>query len=411
MELSLFIVSWLTIHYPYLAKAQLPDGWNSLGCFTDSSTRTLDAHSYASAEMTPQTCIAYCAARDFLYAGVEYARVYCDNVLHGPGAHTDSGCDMECTGDHSQICGGSNRINIYSSSTMAVAPAIKQTVGSWIYNGCRVDLFPRSLSYRLDIPSGSNSAEYCTSQCKEHGYALAGLEYGSECWCDNYIPYGELVDDSQCNMVCSGDHTELCGAGNRLVLYQDTAATPLSDSCLSGRDGSSFSNTGIQVIPKQGNAVRGIQMFANTLDPSTDGSIQHTVITSCRTCTSSSNDAPLYNFQLNDKVLSPHGLFGNPEALAPVVGEPLTFLGFSDTTLFAQFCAVPNPVSPEGSSIGFPLLSVGGRTDLWSVCPSKTSSGILTVVYSPVANHADYNLEDCRDVYLQLTPEYARTDV
>ena len=42
------------------------------------------------------------------------------------------------------------------------------------------------------------------------------------------------VPDSDCGSVCDGDHTELCGAGNRLAVYQDTSAPPLSlQACLS----------------------------------------------------------------------------------------------------------------------------------------------------------------------------------
>ncbi|KAF8993372.1 WSC domain-containing protein [Cyathus striatus] len=237
--------------------------------------------------MTPLSCVQFCNAGNYKYAGVEYARVHCDNVIHSPGAPADAGnCNTACTGDPTQACGGSDRIFIYSSSGTVVTPgpSIKQSVGTWVYKGCRVDFSPRSLSNRLAIPSNANSAEYCTAQCKQQGYALAGLEYGSECWCDNYMPYGQLVDDSQCNMVCSGDSTEFCGAGSRLALYQDNSATPPNPStCIMGRDSFSFGDSGIQFIPRQSstNTVNGTgpQMFATTLDPSTDGSLQHTVIT------------------------------------------------------------------------------------------------------------------------------------
>ncbi|KAF8993378.1 hypothetical protein BDQ17DRAFT_1368424 [Cyathus striatus] len=229
------------------------------------------------------------------------------------------------------------------------------------------------------------------------------------------MPYGQLVDDSQCNMVCSGDSTEFCGAGSRLALYQDNSATPPNPStCITGRDSFSFGNSGIQFIPRQGstNTVNGTgpQMFATTLDPSTDGSLQHTVITNCKTCPYSSNEAPLYNFELYQNILSPYGIFGTPIPIAPQAGEPLTFLGFSTSTAYAQFCAKPNPVSPEGLFIGFPLLSVGGYTDRFSICPNTTANGILTVIYSPIANHADYTLSSCQDAYMLLTPFYTITD-
>lgn len=44
--------------------------------------------------------------------------------------------------------------------------------------------------------------------------------------CDNYMPLVINTPDSQCNMPCQNDNTEVCGAGNRLAVYQDTSATP-----------------------------------------------------------------------------------------------------------------------------------------------------------------------------------------
>lgn len=43
----------------------------------------------------------------------------------------------------------------------------------------------------------------------------------------------DLVPDSDCNSICDADHTELCGAGNRLAVYEDTTAPPLDfGTCL-----------------------------------------------------------------------------------------------------------------------------------------------------------------------------------
>lgn len=35
-----------------------------------------------------------------------------------------------------------------------------------------------------------------------------------------------LAPDSECNMACQADPTEICGGGGRLVVYSDTTATP-----------------------------------------------------------------------------------------------------------------------------------------------------------------------------------------
>lgn len=44
-----------------------------------------------------------------------------------------------------------------------------------------------------------------------------------------------LVPDSQCNVPCVSDSTELCGAFDRLAVYEDTSATPPStQQCIFG---------------------------------------------------------------------------------------------------------------------------------------------------------------------------------
>lgn len=83
------------------------------------------------------------------------------------------------------------------------------------------------LSYRS--PQDVSTPEACTSACGAAGYHLAGIEYGSECWCGNALQNGgSYVDvDSQtteCNFRCSGDKYSFCGAGNRLVVYAEVVA-------------------------------------------------------------------------------------------------------------------------------------------------------------------------------------------
>lgn len=69
--------------------------------------------------------------------------------------------------------------------------------------------------------------------------------------CDNYMPYGDLMPNADCNFPCPADSTELCGAGNRLVLYQNIAATPPSpDSCITWRGQHSFQNNVLYATPR-----------------------------------------------------------------------------------------------------------------------------------------------------------------
>lgn len=68
----------------------------------------------------------------------------------------------------------------------------------------------------------SMTLESCMSNCT--GFDYWGTEYGTECYCGNSL-HGSSYSAplSECNMVCGGDDTQYCGAGNRLELYSTTA--------------------------------------------------------------------------------------------------------------------------------------------------------------------------------------------
>jgi hypothetical protein len=86
-----------------------------MGCFKDSNSPfDLDGHLERSGQNTPQRCIATCAAKGFAYAGVQYAQsCLCGNRYGTQGQATN--CNMACTGDPNQTCGGGNANSVYST--------------------------------------------------------------------------------------------------------------------------------------------------------------------------------------------------------------------------------------------------------------------------------------------------------
>ena len=70
-------------------------------------------------------------------------------------------------------------------------------------------------------PGGdTNTVENCISTCIGLNYTVAGLEYSSQCFCDNDLYNGaSKTAESNCNMPCAGNSTEMCGAGNILSIY------------------------------------------------------------------------------------------------------------------------------------------------------------------------------------------------
>lgn len=249
--------------YEFGAKDTTPKtGWISQGCYTDSvAGRTLSVGmgvDGGAAAMTNEKCQTACMAAGFIWAGTEYSgECYCDSQLRNGGGPADDGtdgCNMLCNGDNTEICGGSNRLTMFkyisasdstssssASSAPSSTPAPSSTVASsstatrtntasatatglpdgFAYKGCYVD-GPgfRIMNFQQNDDSQMTIAS-CSQKCASLGYSIAGMEYSTQCFCDNVIRMsGSLAsDDSQCGMACGGDATEKCGGPNRLSIW------------------------------------------------------------------------------------------------------------------------------------------------------------------------------------------------
>lgn len=85
-----------------------------IGCFKDTSDFDLNGYLERSQSNTPQRCIETCRAKGFAYAAVQYGEsCLCGNSYGKYGAADN--CDYRCTGDGSQICGGSNANSVYAT--------------------------------------------------------------------------------------------------------------------------------------------------------------------------------------------------------------------------------------------------------------------------------------------------------
>lgn len=75
--------------------------------------------------------------------------------------------------------------------------------------------------------------ESCIAFCGGKGAAYAGIEYGSECYCGNTLDStAAAAPAGDCNMGCSGNVTEACGAGNRLTVFSNPNIKPAVSSNL-----------------------------------------------------------------------------------------------------------------------------------------------------------------------------------
>lgn len=222
--------------------------WNDIGCYTDSiAARTLRnsvSVPGGSDALTVELCQATCLAAGYLLAGVEWSReCWCDNkIRNGAAPANDDGCNMACTGNAQEICGGSVRLSLYQygvpgsssdscspttlstctvpSTTSAATPSSTPTPSGWPYAGCYTDnVALRTFSTRV-YPPGLLTIESCQAACASVGYSYAGLEWSVECFCTNEIENGgTLAPEDECEMPCAGDALEICGGPSRLSVY------------------------------------------------------------------------------------------------------------------------------------------------------------------------------------------------
>jgi len=175
--------------------------------------------------MTVESCQAFCSSSTNNYglAGLEYSgECYCGNALQQYSAVGFTGCNMPCSGNSSEICGGNSRLSVYNL-TSYVPPTIVKAVGSYAYEGCYNEPTKGRL---LGGPAYTNmtgmTVEACVAFCQASSPSqpYAGVEYAQECYCASSLPSSaSTVSDSSCNMLCTGNRKEFCGAGSLLNVY------------------------------------------------------------------------------------------------------------------------------------------------------------------------------------------------
>ncbi len=142
--------------------------------------------------MTIESCQAFCTTNDYALSGVEYAsQCFCSNSIAEGSTGGQSGCDMACTGEASEACGGSSRLNIFNN-TAYVYPVTPLEVQGYAYVGCFDELNGERLLPQASYVTGTGmTVESCVGFCNENGLAVAGLEYGTSISRPNcFFPFG-----------------------------------------------------------------------------------------------------------------------------------------------------------------------------------------------------------------------------
>jgi len=211
----------------------IPAAWSYKGCWVDGAYGRILAHvEQDNQALTVESCIITCSSLGYIIAGMQYGvQCFCGNTIRSGGIlGAENTCNVACSGNANEVCGGGYRDSIYSNMTLVVesAPTVITAWGKWTYKGCLVaNTKPVPLhagpSNRLD-----NKPATCLATCQKFGYAVGGMQAGNQCYCGNADDVAAtgptFVSDAECNQACTGDGSVYCGGAGKISYY--THSTP-----------------------------------------------------------------------------------------------------------------------------------------------------------------------------------------
>lgn len=68
------------------------------------------------------------------------------------------------------------------------------------------------------------SNDACVAFCDGRGFPVAGTEYAGQCFCGTEISSAQL-DESACNMECTGEADDLCGGPGALSVWSKVSGS------------------------------------------------------------------------------------------------------------------------------------------------------------------------------------------
>lgn len=137
-------------------------------------------------------------------------------------------------GNTSEICGGSGDtkyLSVWNSTSTTIPPTQVKAVGYYPLSGCYNDtLNAHALNAATYTNSTGMSAEACVGFCITKNYGVAGLENGQSCYCGSTLASSvKSVAAAQCNMPCTGNRREFCGAYSQLLVYKQDPSSVTAD--------------------------------------------------------------------------------------------------------------------------------------------------------------------------------------
>ena len=186
------------------------DGLGVDGLGTDTSLHYKCAvNENFGASLTHEICFEHC--KNFKYAGFGHGvACCCAESLPENDFRPDSECHRVCQGDQKSTdkCGGPARWSFYSIEEPQ--PFTGQCIS---YDSDLGGIVVDEGTVIADL-----TIEKCLEECANFKYAA--VRNGNECHCDNEFNNRiEWLSETDCNVPCAGDPTQICGGSRKLNVY------------------------------------------------------------------------------------------------------------------------------------------------------------------------------------------------
>ena len=95
-------------------------------------------------------------------------------------------------------------------------------IAGTMYLGCFIDDSSNRTLPNFPLIHFGMTRAYCAEYCAYKNQRYAGIQFSYKCFCGDsdadYNKYGQ-VDESECNMSCSGNASEVCGGVRRQKVF------------------------------------------------------------------------------------------------------------------------------------------------------------------------------------------------
>jgi hypothetical protein len=114
-----------------VSLAPSPTAWKSIGCYAQNPNRSileLNMNPNGDASLSVSKCKNSCYRGAYIFAGMQEGnQCWCSNYVAGEWAKNQPDCNMPCTGNQAEICGGNGVVNVFEALENSIPVATSTT--------------------------------------------------------------------------------------------------------------------------------------------------------------------------------------------------------------------------------------------------------------------------------------------